>query len=111
MDYILRHRTIFLTAVGLVALALVVGAVMSRTMMVEGQGSSPVSATQPTHKAQVNFGNAVGDKYLTTLLGKHDAKVGCAPSGFVVYIQDAGRVLGESKEPELCARWTPSHTF
>ncbi len=75
MDYILRHRTIFLTAVGLVALALVVGAIMSRTLMVEGQGSPPVPATQPTHKAQVNFGHAVGDTYLTTLLGKHDAKV------------------------------------
>ena len=75
MDYILRHRTIFLTAAGLIALALVVSAIMSQTLMVEGQGSPPASATQPTHKAQVNFGNAVGDTYLTTLLGKHDAKI------------------------------------
>ena len=75
MDYLLKHRTIFLTVVGLVALALVVGAIMSQTLMVEGQGSPPASATQPTHKAQVNFGYAFGDTYLTTLLGKHDAKI------------------------------------
>ena len=73
MDYILRHRTIFLTAVGLVALAMVVSAIMSQTLMVQGQ--SQPTTTGPTHKAQVNFGSALGDTSLTTLLGKHDAKI------------------------------------
>ncbi len=75
MDYLLRHRIILLTAIGLTALALAVSATMFQMLMVAGQ-SPPTTAQQDhTHKAQVNFGSALGDTRLADLLNKHNAKV------------------------------------
>ncbi len=74
MNHLLRHRTIFLSTTGLIALALAISAIMLQTLTAEGQASPPAAA-DPTHIAQVNFGSALGDTYITKLLNKHNAKV------------------------------------
>ncbi len=74
MIYLLRHRTTLLTATALIAIALAISAIMLQTLTAEGQASPP-AAQQPTHKAQVNFGYALSDTFLTTLMDRHGVKV------------------------------------
>ena len=74
MNYILRHRIFFLSATGLIALALAVSAVMWQTLTAEGQTSSPATA-DPTHIVQVNFGYTLNDTRVAELLNKHNAKI------------------------------------
>ena len=74
MTYLLRHRTTLLIATALIAIALAISAIMLQTLTAEGQASPP-AAQQPTHKAQVNFGYALSDTFLTTLMDRHGVKV------------------------------------
>lgn len=74
MNYLLRHRAAFLIATGLFAVAVAISTFMFQTLTAEGQ-TSPPATQSPTHKAQVDFGHALSDTSLATLLDRHSAKV------------------------------------